>query len=448
MTDYKIKEGYTVPITGEARKEIENLAHPPFVGVCPVEFAGLKPKLAVKVDDEVKVGTPLFFDKKAPEVQFLSPATGRVTAINYGPRRVIEEIIIATSDQDEFEDFGKMAAGAIAKTNRDDMIARLTKGGLWPLIRQRPYNKIADTAAQPKAVFINCMDTAPLAADPCFSLKDKGEVFKAGVAAMKALCDTVHVSMRAGGDNSAFTGAEGANTHTFSGKHPAGLTGTHISKISPINKGECVWHLHARDVVLIGASLLSGHYPTERVICVAGPSATKAQYYRGRLGMKIKDIVGGNVADGEQRYVSGNVLCGAAKSEDGFLGFYHDLVTILPEGREQHFLGWLHPVGVAPSYGRSYLAGFFSKLFNMNTNMNGGHRAIIQSGLWEEVVALDLHPEFLVKASMAEDIDAMERLGILECDPEDFALCTYICPSKTDVSRIIADALELMEKEA
>lgn len=444
MTDYKIKEGYKVPILGEARKEISDLSHPPFVGVCPVEFPGLKPKLAVKVDDEVKVGTPLFFDKKNPSLQFVAPASGRVTAINYGPRRVIEEIIITTSKSYEYESFSKHSAGEIGKLDREDLVGQLMQGGLWPYIRKRPYNKIASPDDAPKAVFVNCMDTAPLAGDPAYALKDQGDAFKAGVSALEVLCPTVHVCAQTGADNSPFQGA--GNFHTFSGKHPAGLTGTHISRIAPINKGEWVWCLNARDVVMIGRFLMEGRYPVERVVTVAGPGATKPQYYRAQLGMKMKDIVNGNHEAGEQRYVSGNVLSGATREAEGYLGFYDDLVTVLPEGREQRFIGWMMPGGIQ-SYGRSYITGFFSSLFKMNTNQNGGHRAIIQSGIFENVVALDVHPEFLLKATMAEDIDAMEQLGILECDPEDFALCTYLCPSKTEVSGIIAGGLELMEKE-
>ncbi len=444
MTDYKIKEGYKVPILGEPRKETGNLSHPPFVGVCPVEFPGLKPKLAVKVDDEVKVGTPLFFDKKAPAIQFGSPASGRITAINYGPRRVIDEIIITTSSSYDYESYPKYSAGEIGKLDRAELIEQLMKGCMWPFIRKRPFNKIASPDDAPKAVFVNCMDTAPLAGDPAYALKDQGEAFKAGVAAMEVLCPTVHVCAAAGADNAPFQGA--GNFHTFSGKHPAGLTGTHISRISPINKGESVWCLNARDAVRIGRFLLEGRYPIEQIVAVAGPGATSPQYYKAQLGMKIKDIVGNNVTDGEQRFVSGNILAGTAKTTEGYLGFYDNLISILPEGRNQRFLGWMMPGGVQ-SYGRSYTTGFFSSLFKMDTNQNGGHRAIIASGLYEEVVALDLHPEFLLKATMAQDIDAMEQLGILECDPEDFALCTYLCPSKTEVSGIIAEGLELMEKE-
>lgn len=447
MTDFKISKGYEVPIEGAASESVSELKAPAFVGICPNAFPGLKPKLSVQVNDEVKVGSPLFFNKKMPEMMFVSPAGGRVTAINYGPRRVIEEIVITRNDSEEFESFKKFSASDLAKQKRDDLIAHLLQSGVWPFVRQRPFDSFANPEDQPKALFVNCMDTAPLANNPDFSLKDKGEEFKAGIEAMKVLSQKVVVttSMNAA---STFTDVSGVEHHRFSGKHPAGLLSTHIGKIDPINKGEVIWHVHARDLVLIGELLLTGKFPTHRTIAVAGPGVKSASYYKVRLGSQVKDIVAGNANEGEQRYVSGNVLSGDNVGENGYLGFYSDLITVLPEGREQHFIGWMLPGFNVPSFTRVFVSGLFGgKKFKMNTNLNGGHRAIIQSGMWEKVVALDLHPEFLVKATMAEDIDQMEQLGILECAPEDFALCTYICPSKTDVSGVIAKGLELMEKE-
>ena len=227
------------------------------------------------------------------------------------------------------------------------------------------------------------MDTAPLANDPCFSLAEDGEAFAVGATALRVLCDRVHVCVADGADNAAFAGG-GADVHSFSGKHPAGLTGTHIACLDPINKGEVVWYLNARDVVMIGQSLLGGRYPVDRVVAVAGPGVVGPKYFRGQIGMNIRDIVGDNVAAGEQRFVSGNVLTGTAKTVEGYLGFYDDLVTVLPEGREQRFLGWMAPVGSRPSFTRAFLAGLFgNKKYAMDTNINGGHRAIIQSGLWD-----------------------------------------------------------------
>lgn len=448
MADFKIKKGYTVPIKGSAKPEIVDGPHLPFVGISPTDFKGVKPRLKVKVDDNVKVGSPLFIDKKNPDVVFASPASGRITAINYGPRRVIEEILIATDETPAHIEHDRFDLAGISKTSRDQMIAHLMNGGLWPYIRSRPFEKIATEEQSPKAIFINCMDTAPLANDPNVSLKDMDQHFAAGVAAMRVLCDMVHIAVRHEQPHAGFVSVQGAQVHTFSGKHPTGLVGTHINKIDPLNKGEVVWYIHARDLVMIGQFLLDGKYPIRRVVALAGTGVQNPRYIKTQIGVKIKDLVTGELAEGEQRFISGNPLSGTARAAETLLGFYDDLITVIPEGREQYFLGWLKPGLNVPSYGRTFLSGFMpGKKFAMDTNIHGGHRAIIQSGLYEHVVALDLHPEFLVKATLAEDIDAMEQLGILECAPEDFALCTYICPSKTEVSKIISDGLDLMEKE-
>lgn len=448
MADYKIKKGYSVPIEGEARTDITDGGHLPFVGICPTDFKGLKPRLQVKVDDQVQVGSPLFIDKKQPELVFASPASGRVTAINYGPRRVIEEIIIATDESNSHVSHDKYDLAGIAKMDRDAMISHLMAGGVWPYMRARPFEKIATPDQKPKAIFVNCMETAPLANDPNLSLAGQEEAFAAGIAAMNVLCNKVHVAVRANQPLAAFKSVKGASVHSFAGKHPAGLVGTHITKVDPINKGEVVWYIHARNLVMIGSFLLNGQYPTDRVVALAGTGLKDPRYVRTKLGAKIKDLVTGGLAEGEQRFISGDVLSGSTRSAETMLGFYDDTLTVIPEGREGEFLGWMKPGFSIPSFSRLFVSGFFKgRRFPMTTNIHGGHRAIIQSGLWEQVVGLDIHPEFLVKATIAQDIDAMEQLGILECAPEDFALCTYICPSKTEVSKIIADGLDLMEKE-
>jgi len=448
MTDFKIKKGYEVPIEGAAPETLTQLPHPAFVGVCPVEFPDLKPRLDVKVDDVVKIGSPLFHDKRAESVRFLSPAAGRVTAINYGARRRIEEIIIATDEKEDAVTFTARTASEISALDRGALIEALQEGGVWPYLRRRPFNKIAGADESPKAIFVNCMDTSPLANNPDFSLKGAKAHFEAGITAMRLLCDKVYVSTSTSPADS-FQGIQGVSVNTFSGSHPAGLTGTHINKLDPINKGEVVWHIHARDLVMIGSFLTEGRYPTERIVAVAGPAAEKRGYYKARQGVRIEDLVGKPGSKDETRCISGNVLSGQKKKREGFLGFYDDLVTVVPEGGQQEFIGWMLPGLNKPSFTRTFLSSLLArgKKFPMDTAVNGGRRAIIMSGMWEQVTALDVFPEHLAKACLAQDIDAMEQLGILECDPEDFALCTYIDPSKTEVSKIIADGLELIEKE-
>jgi len=448
MADFKIKKGYEIPISGDAPETLTTAKHPAFVGVCPIEFPGLKPRLDVTVDDEVEIGSPLFHDKRNERVRFLSPAAGRVSAINYGPRRVIEEIIITTAENEQAVAFDKLGPTEIAATARETLIEHLQKGGVWPYLRRRPYVKIAHQDEEPKAIFVNCMDTAPLANNPDFSLRGQGEAFRAGIEALKVLSEKVYVATSMSPADT-FQGLEGVDVHRFSGTHPAGLVGTHITKLNPINKGEVVWFVNARDLVMIGRFLLDGRYPTKRVVAIAGPAAGARGYHETRTGVRIGDLAGKPGTEGEARHLSGNVLSGTKKAPESFLGFYDDLITVLPEGGHQEFIGWMSPGLNKPSFSRTYLTGLLGmkKKLPLDTSVRGGRRAIIMSGFWERVTALDVYPEQLAKACVAQDIDQMEQLGILECDPEDFALCTYVDPSKTEVSKIIAEGLELMEKE-
>ena len=448
MAHYRIKKGYEIPITGKPNRELTELPAPTFVGVNPIAFPGIKPKLKVAVNDRVKIGSPLFFDKQDPRILFGSPGCGKVTAIDYGPRRVIEQIVIACDEQRDFESNEATGMDDIASVDRQDMVTRLLEGCVWPFIRQRPFNKIADPSGIPKSIFVNFMDSAPLANQPSFSLAGQEEAFQAGLTALKVLSGgplfVVSDKQMAAG----FKAFSGAVYHTFEGKHPTGLVSTHIGKLDPINHGEIVWYLNARDAVAIGRFLLTGQYPIDRVVAVCGPGAEKRGYYKTQLGVQLSLVAGKPEDPGAKRYISGNLLTGKHSEPDAFLDFYDDLVTIIPEGKERHFMGWIMPGLSKWTFGRTMLSSFLpGKKFKMNTNLNGGYRAIVQSGLYERVVALDIHPEFLIKAAKAHDIEAMEKLGMFEVDPEDFALCAYVCPSKTEVCSIIQDGLDLMERE-
>lgn len=432
---------------GAAQEILSESFTPNSSGVYPAEFHGIKPRLDVKPGDSVKVGTPLFHDKKLPEIRFGSPASGKITDIQYGPARRVDRITISRAG-DDFEQHPNYRPSEIASLKREALIDHLLSGCVWPYIRQRPFDRVANPHETPSSIFINCMDTAPLANNPEFSLKDKIPEFRAGIEALKILSGRVHVVVSAGKKESVFANVEGVELHAFSGKHPAGLVGTHISRIDPIRHGKTVWYLNARDVTMIGSFLLVGQYPTERIVAVAGSGSTEKKYFRTSLGASIGAYVQNDSSREELRIISGNLLTGRAIQPDSFPGFYDDLITILPEGRERHFLGWLLPGLNAPSFSRAFLSSLFpGRKYAMNTNLNGGQRAFVKSGDYERVVGLEIYPAFLAKAILSEDIDTMEALGILECAPEDFALCSYICPSKIEFAEIIQNGLDMMEAE-
>ncbi len=463
MKVHKVRSGYDIPLKGQPDPSagIQDAPNPKTYTVRPVEFgAQLKPRLKVETGDSVKIGTTLFVDKRNPDVCYASPAAGKITDIRYGPRRVIEAIVISPSGEDA-EQFQNFRSGEIANQKRDDLVKLLLEGGMWPFIRQRPYDINANPEDTPASIFVNCMDTGPLAPDPEIALRGKRPEFEAGINALKVLAggNKIHVVINGGKKQSPdseqlFTGLSGVEYHAFAGKHPAGLVGTHITTIDPIigyaNNRKVIWYLNARDVVKLGSFLLVGQYPTENVIAVGGHGvkAERRKYFRVRSGADIGSLLDGYLEDGELRIISGNVLTGTQISKEEGLGFYDSVITVIPEGRERRFIGWMLPGFSRWTWSRAYMsAAVPGRRYAMDTNKNGEKRAFVKTGDYRKVMGIDVLPEFLVKAILAEDIEQMEALGIMECAPEDFALCAYICPSKIEFTEIVRDGLEMMHKE-
>ena len=386
MNQYKIKKGYDLPIKGQAEKTILGSTEPSHLHVHPTHFAGIKPKMLLKKGDAVKRGTPLFHDKKHPERVFVSPGAGIIEDIVLGERRALDKVTIKLSG-DDVEQFRAYKKEEVSGINREDLIDHLLKGGLWPQIRQRPFSRVADPEITPSSIFVNCMDTAPLAADPEFNLQGKTIEFQTGIEALKVLGPTVHVVVPAGNNSTDFLKVEGVQQHSFAGKHPAGLTSTHIQKIDPISHGKHIWYLNARDVVDIGDYLLVGQYPVERVVAVVGPAAEKRGYVKTRKGAPLGVIASHANPQDNVRLISGNVLSGYGGTADDGLGLYDDLVTVVREGGEERFLGWLVPGPSRPTYSRSYLAGFLpGRRLPMDTSMNGEERAFVKTGDYEKVM--------------------------------------------------------------
>lgn len=447
MALHRVNQGYTVPIAGTAKEKVVDAPLPDRVALLPTSFPGIKPKADVQVGDVVRIGTRLFHDKDRPEVGFTSPLAGKVAAINLGPRRSLQEIVIERGEKQEWEKFRSWSTAELQKADSKTLADQLFQAGLMPFLRSRPFNRVASMERKPKAVFVNAMDTAPLAANPEFTLQGCQEDLEFGLQALTRLAD-VPLHLCHGPASKTFSALKGAELHEFHGRHPAGLVGTHISRIAPINRGECVWTIHARDLVFIGHLLRTGQWKPERIVALAGPGVKEPTYLRTVLGAPIATLAGERLAPGPQRLVSGNVLMGQKVTPEGYLGFYDDILTVLPEGGDGQFLGWLTPGFNIPSFSGTVASSFLSrKLYAMNTLLNGGPRAMVQSGIYEEVVALDIHPEFLIKAAITQNVEDMEKLGIYEVAPEDFALCAYICPSKTEITTIIQQGLDLMEKE-
>ncbi len=450
MAHFKIKKGLDLKVAGKAAKNLDTAPVPETVAIHPTEFHGIKPKLYLKADEQVKGGEPLFFDKKNPSVKFVSPVPGTITAINYGERRCITSIVIKPDWDGPFIDFGAKTNADIEKMSREDVVSLLQESGNFTYIRQRPFDGIPDASRVPKAIFINGMNTAPNAGDSAFMLDGRTEDIQLGVAILKKLTDgKINLCYSSKGSNDIFQSITDVEKHTFSGPHPSGLVGTHIHYINPINKGDIVWYLDAEHVAAIGAFLKTGKFYNEKVACVAGTGIKTPQYYKTKIGASIKSLIGNDLLPDEQRIVSGTVLFGDKVTPEDHLKFYDPNVQVIPEGRKRRFFGWAMPgFNMFSASSRAFASSIIPrKEWKFDTSLKGGVRTVVWTDVYDNVIPLDIYTNFLIKAILADEIEDTEMLGILEVSDEDFALATYLCPSKVDVSSIIRQGLDILEKE-
>lgn len=443
----KIKKGLNIPIDGQADKVFGTATATDTVVVKPTDFKGLTPKLILKEGAEVKAGTPIFFSKNDPDVKIASPVSGEIAEIVRGAKRKIMGVKIIADKETRYEDFGPLAANA----SNEDVKAKMLEMSLLSLIKRRPFGTTARTTDTPKAIFVSACDTAPLAADNDFIVHEQGAALQAGFDALGKLTEgkvhlTVHGSLTSAKE---LKDVKGVEVHTIDGPHPAGNVGVQINHIDPVNKGESVWTVSVQDVLIIGKAMLTGRFDASRIVAVGGPAADTPKYYRTIIGASVKSIAGDSIAD--KRVVSGNVLTGENVGADGHLGYFHKEVTVLEEGNSPKFFvtdGWAGPGLNKHSVSRSYFSWLMpSKKYKLDTNMNGEERALVVTGQYEDVFPMDVLPQHLLKAIIIQDIELMENLGIYEVDEEDFALCEYVCTSKTPVQEIVKNGLLFVESE-
>lgn len=446
MSDtFKIKKGLDIRLLGEAEKVIREIPAK-LCAIKPPDFHGVFPKLLVQEGDEVKVGSPLFFDKYRENIRFTSPVSGKVREIRRGAKRVLLEISIEVAPGQDYIDFG---AADPASLDKKAITEKLLASGVWPSIRQRPYSVIANPDDDPKAIMIPAFDSAPLAPDFDFILSGQEKAFQTGVdALLKLTSGKVYLNMSNKQVSKTLSGTKGVEHCIFSGPHPAGNMSTQINRISPLNKGEVIWYLRPQEVLTIGRLFLEGKLNPERIIALTGSEVKKPVYYKTVLGNSIADMVNGNISEAKLRFISGNVLTGTKIEKNGFIGFYDSQISVIPEGDYYEFFGWAMPGLKKFSFYSSFLSKITPrKKFRLDTNYHGGERAFVLTGKFEQVFPLDLYPMQLIKAIMIEDIDQMEFLGIYEVDEEDFALCEFISTSKINIQKIVRDGIDLMRKE-
>ena len=443
----KLKKGLDIKLNGEAEKLVLNASQVNFCGLKPTDFRGLTPKLNVKVGDVVKAGDILFIDKIHPEIKFSSPVSGTVEAINRGERRKLLEVVVKADAEILYKDFGKTE---INQLNRDEVINRLLDSGVWPVIKQRPYDIIADPANTPKAIFVSAFDSSPLAPDYELVLKGQEKDLQTGFDCLKKLCNkNVNLGIRANATTSLFANLQNVDITSYAGKHPVGNVGIQIHHTNPINKGEQIWVVNIQDVAIIGRLFNEGRFDARKVIAIAGSEVIKPQYYNTVLGASIQELTASKLKNEvEQRIISGSVLTGTKVEANGYLGYYDNQIVIIPEGNNYEFLGWATPGFNKFSASKLFPSFLFpKKRYTLDANYHGERRAFVVTGQYEAVLPMDIYPIFLLKAILAQDIDQMEQLGIYEIAPEDMALCEFVCTSKIPVQQIVSDGILLMIKE-
>lgn len=442
-----IKKGLDIPIKGAPEQVIQNGPAISRVALLGEEYHGMRPTMMVREGDTVKKGQPLFEDKKTPGVLYTAPAAGRIAAINRGAKRVLQSVVIDV-EGDEAETFTSFDAKTLAAAEPQAVREQLINSGMWTALRTRPFSKTPAVDAETDAIFVNAMDTNPLAADPQTIIAERKDDFLFGLAVLaKLTAGKVYLCKATG---ATIPDSDKVETHDFSGPHPAGLTGTHIHFLRPASMQHPVWSINYQDVMAMGSLFSTGQLDTSRVIALAGPQVTKPRLLRTVLGADIEQLTAGELADNENsRVISGSVLYGhKATGPHAFLGRYHLQVSVLAEGYEKEFMGWLAPGSDKFSVTRLFLSHLApKKQFGMTTSTGGSNRAMVPIGNYEKVMPLDILPTHLLRDLIVKDTDSAQLLGCLELDEEDLALCTFVCPGKYEYGSLLRECLTIIERE-
>ena len=443
----KVRRGLDLPISGAPEQVVYDGPTVSQVALVGLDYQGMKPTMAVREGDQVKLGQLLFTDKKNASARYTAPAAGKVAAINRGERRVFQSLVIDI-DGDASETFETYAVEQLHTLDRADVIENLVKSGQWTALRTRPFSKVPAADTMASSIFVTAMDTNPLSADPAVIVDQRREDFTSGLKILARLTNgPVNLCVA---PNSTIPGADidGVREIAFSGPHPAGLTGTHIHFVDPVSIDKTVWSIGYQDVIAIGALFTTGCIDVRRVIAIAGPQVTQPRLLGTRLGANINQLVIGELKNDENRVISGSVLSGRqAISEFAFLGRYHSQVSVIQEGRERQFLHYLRAGVNKHSSLPVFVSSFTKKLFNMTTSTNGSERAMVPVGGYEKVTALDILPIQLLRSLIVGDTEMAQKLGCLELDEDDMGLYTYVCVGKYEYGRILRDNLTRIEKE-
>lgn len=468
MGTYRFRRGLTLPIAGAPEQVLDDAAAPGTVAVSAADYPGMKPAMHVGPGDAVRRGQLLFEDRKQPGVRFTSPATGTVTGVNRGAKRALISVVVRVDPSDQAGSSGAGVGFASytgrhpSALSREEVQALLVESGDWVALRARPFGRTAAVDSVPKSIFVNAMNTEPFAPAADRIVAGRAGDLQRGLAALARLTDGPVYLCRAPGTLAGVETNEPLRVEEFAGPHPAGAAGLHIHTLDPVDRNKLVWQIGLQDTLAIGRLFATGEPDVQRIVALAGPPVGRPRLLRTRLGASLADLTRGEVGSGAEavpegavRVISGSPLSGrtaigekAPADLHGYLGRFHDTVSVLEDDHGRHFLGWLKPGFGAFSRARAFGSSLLRRRsFAMTTTTHGSPRAIVPIGLYESIFPWDLQPTFLLKSLVAGDIERAEELGCLELLEEDLALCTFVCPGKTEYGPYLRDALELIEKE-
>ncbi|MEZ8928508.1 MULTISPECIES: Na(+)-translocating NADH-quinone reductase subunit A [unclassified Vibrio] len=442
-----IKKGLDLPIAGTPSQVINDGKSITKVALLGEEYVGMRPTMHARVGDEVKKGQVLFADKKNPGVVFTSPASGKVIEVNRGAKRVLQSVVIEVAGNEQIT-FNSYEANQLVSLDRETVKTQLVESGAWTALRTRPFSKVPAVDSETQAIFVTAMDTNPLAAEPELIINEQSDAFVAGLDLLSTLTNgKVYVCKK--GTSLPRSAQSNVEEHVFDGPHPAGLAGTHMHYLYPVNAQNVAWSINYQDVIAFGKLFLTGDIYSERVVSLAGPVVNNPRLVRTQIGASLEELTDSELMPGEVRVISGSVLTGTeATGPHAFLGRYHQQVSVLREGRDKELFGWAMPGKNKFSVTRSFLGHLFKgQLFNMTTTTNGSDRSMVPIGNYERVMPLDMEPTLLLRDLCAGDIDSAQALGALELDEEDVALCTFVCPGKYEYGQLLRECLDTIEKE-
>lgn len=451
MAHIKIDKGLNIPLKGQPINKMGQILNPKQLALDLKSFDEMSFKLLAKEGDLVKIGQPLAEDKNSTGRFFVSPAGGIVSEIKRGLKRRLEAIVIDVSEQEEFYDYPIINPET---ASREQIKAKLLNGGIFTLIHQRPFNILANPNTIPKSIFVKAIESAPFVPSADLQVEGYEKEFQAGLEALSKLTDgKIHLVYSTNSKSSVFLDAKGVEKHDATGPHPIANSSLHIQKIDPIQSSDdIVWTLNVHDVITIGYLLTKGKYFTNRVISVAGEGIDEKNigFYKVRNGTPIKSLIPFKSTKSPLRFISGDPLMGKKVEENDFLGYKDFVFCAIPESEDREFLHFFRLGKNKYSMSAAYLSGHLSKdarQYDFNTNLHGEPRPFIVASMYDKVQPLNISTMLLVKAVMAEDFELAENLGLLEVDEEDFALPTFVCPSKMEMTDIIADGLKRYSKE-